>query len=80
MLGEKHSLLNEFPEFNELIHSLAKHDAHFKKTMQRYDDMDKEIRELELQNSPIEDADMHEKKHQRAVLKDELYDLLKANA
>jgi len=45
-----------------------------------YDDMDKEIRELELQNSPIEDADMHEKKHQRAVLKDELYDFLKANA
>ena len=53
MLGEKHSLLNEFPEFNELIHSLAKHDAHFKKTMQRYDDMDKEIRSLELQDSPI---------------------------
>ena len=41
MLGEKHSLLNEFPEFNELIHSLVKTDAHFKKTMQRYDDMDK---------------------------------------
>lgn len=80
MLGEKHSLLNEFPEFNELIHNLAKNDAHFKKTMQRYDEMDKEIRELELQNSPIEDADMHEKKHQRAVLKDELYDFLKASA
>ncbi|MEO2268522.1 DUF465 domain-containing protein [Pseudoalteromonas sp. YIC-656] len=80
MLGEKHSLINEFPEFNELIHVLAKNDLHFKKAMQRYDDMDKEIRNLELINSPIEDTDMHQKKHQRAALKDELYDFLKANA
>ncbi|UJX25129.1 YdcH family protein [Pseudoalteromonas sp. CF6-2] len=80
MLGEKHSLLNEFPEFNELIHNLAKSDAHFKNTMQRYDDMDKEIRELELNSSPIDDSEMHEKKHQRAALKDKLYDFLKTKA
>ncbi|WP_462159925.1 YdcH family protein [Pseudoalteromonas sp. GB56] len=80
MLGEKHSLLNDFPQYNDLIHSLAKKDLHFKKTMQRYDEMDKEIRNLELRNSPIDDIDMHEKKHQRAVLKDELYEFLKANA
>ena len=42
--------------------------------------MDKEIRELELNSSPIDDSEMHEKKHQRAALKDELYDFLKAKA
>ena len=73
MLGENHSLKSEFPEFIERIEELASTDPEFRKKLEAYDTLEEEIRALELQNSPIDDDSMHQNKHTRSVLKDELY-------
>ena len=76
MLGEDHSLVNEFPEFKELIAELSNNYSSFLDDVQNYNRLDAEIRNLELENSPIEDMAMHQLKHERAVLKDRLYQWL----
>ncbi|WP_026973200.1 YdcH family protein [Aliagarivorans marinus] len=81
MLGEVHSLSNDFPELQDVITSLMESDEEFAKENKRYTALDKEIRTLELNNGPIGDEDMHQLKHDRAVLKDALYQrLLNAKA
>ena len=78
MLGEDHSLTHEFPEHLELIAKLAINDRGFAKEAKRYDTLDKEIRVLELDGAPIDDDAMHQLKHERAVLKDSLYEQIVA--
>ncbi|NOH78377.1 DUF465 domain-containing protein [Vibrio sp. RE86] len=78
MLGEDHSLIKEFPEHKEAIISLVETDEAFASMMKTYNALDKEIRTLELRDSPISDDDMHQMKHDRSELKDVLYARLKA--
>ena len=73
MLGENHSLIHEFPEYKDTIAKLTKSDEVFAKDTKHYNDLDKEIRELELNSAPIDDDAMHQLKHDRSVLKDMLY-------
>ncbi len=73
MLGEDHSLVHEFPSQKDKISALNKTDSLFAKNAKRYHALDKEIRKLELKNTPIEDDAMHQLKHERSVLKDSLY-------
>ncbi len=76
MLGEKHSLINEFSEYKDNITKLFESDKIFAKDTKHYDTLDKEIRELELKGAPIDDEAMHQLKHERAELKDSLYQSL----
>ena len=76
MLGEDHSLVHEFPEYKDIIAKLAKSDEVFAKETERYNDLDKEIRGLELDDAPIDDDAMHKLKNERAELKDALYQRL----
>ncbi len=73
MLGENHSLVHEFPEMKDKIAELAKTDDGFATDMKTYDNLDKEIRKLELKDSPIDDGSMHQLKHDRSELKDSLH-------
>jgi uncharacterized protein YdcH (DUF465 family) len=73
MLGEEHSLLNEFPELQETIVALVESDQAFKKQNKQYNAIDKEIRKLELRDSPIADEEMHQLKQERSELKDLLH-------
>ncbi len=73
MLGENHSLLNDFPNNSDSILNLTRSDGLFAKNAKHYHALDKEIRTLEMRDSPIEDNSMHRLKHQRAELKDMLY-------
>ncbi len=73
MLGEDHSLLKEFPEYKDTIAKLINIDDTFAKDTKHYNALDKEIRELELQDSPIGDGSMLQLKHNRAELKDALH-------
>ncbi len=77
MLGEKHSLVHDFPNLKDVISQLTKTDYQFAEDTNRYDALDKEIRVLEVNNAPIDDDAMHQLKHHRAVLKDALYQRLK---
>ena len=76
MLGENHSLHHEFPEHHDLIDKLMKEDMHFKKIADEYNALDKEIRTLEQNNSPVEDIALTELKKKRSYLKDEAYQIL----
>lgn len=77
MLGEDHSLIHEFPEYKDVIVKLAQSNDTFANSVKQYNALDKEIRELELNGAPIDDEAMHKLKHDRAVLKDSLYQCLK---
>tara|TARA_B110000014_G_scaffold263813_1_gene261895 strand:+ start:2638 stop:2874 length:237 start_codon:yes stop_codon:yes gene_type:complete len=78
MLGEDHSLLNEFPEYKDKIDRLNKKDNAFASDAKRYHDLDTEIRKLELDNAPIDDSSLHQMKHDRSALKDALYQKITA--
>ena len=80
MLGEDHSLFNDFPEKTEVINKLIETDPDFAAEAKRYHALDKEIRTLELRNSPIDDQAMQQLKHDRAEMKDALYQRLLASA
>lgn len=79
MLGEDHSLRHEFPTQISKIEQLVARDPSFAEKVAKYDALDKEIRELELANAPIADGAMHQLKHDRAELKDQLYRTITAN-
>ncbi len=76
MLGEDHSLASEFPQYHSTIVRLVSSDSLFARDTEQYNALDREIRKLELQGAPISDEDMHQKKHDRSVLKDSLYQRL----
>ncbi|WP_197484086.1 YdcH family protein [Halioglobus sp. HI00S01] len=73
MLGEVHSLNNDFPELEAIIAQLLETDHLFAADNKQYTALDKEIRTLELRGGPIDDMAMHQLKHDRAELKDSLY-------
>ncbi len=73
MLGENHSLTHEFPEHLDTITQLAESDSSFAENVRNYNALDKEIRVLELQGSPIDDREMNVLKLNRAELKDWLH-------
>lgn len=76
MLGEDHSLLKEFPEHKDDILSLSETDLNFNDQMKEYNAIDKQIRTLELRDSPISDEEMHTLKLRRAQMKDDLFQQL----
>ena len=78
MLGEDHSLIHEFPEYQDIIVKLCQSDEAFAKDTKHYNALDKKIRVLELKGAPIDDEAMHPLKHDRAVLKDALFHRLNA--
>ena len=76
MLGEDHSLLTDFAQHKDKITELINNDEQFAKDAKRYHELDKEIRKLELRDSPITDESMQQLKHERAELKDSIYERL----
>jgi hypothetical protein len=77
MFGEHHDLTHEFPEYKERIHELKISDPHFAKLHEEYEDIDKEIYRIEQQIETPSDEYTEQLKKKRALLKDELYALLK---
>ncbi|WP_407330730.1 YdcH family protein [Enterovibrio sp. 27052020O] len=73
MLGEKHSLQDDFPELEDRITQLIESDAEFAAENKKYNALDKEIRTLELQGAPIGDLAMQKLKLERSAMKDALY-------
>ncbi|MGB5446793.1 MAG: YdcH family protein [Psychromonas sp.] len=79
MLNENHALILDFPELKNDIVQLTHKDPLFKQNSQQYHTLDYEIRQLEISGSPTDDGHMHQLKQQRALLKDLLYEQLKAH-
>lgn len=78
MLGEKHAFTIDFPELTAKAKQICSENAHFLKEMNRYNELDNQIRNLEQQSTPISDDEMNKLKHQRSTLKDELYQQITA--
>lgn len=79
MLGETHDILHEFPNLEETIRNLRHNDPQFAGLMEKHDNLDNDIRNLEELNQPIDDLKMEELKKTRALLKDQIYQYLRDN-
>lgn len=75
---ENHSLINEFPEMRERIHTLKQSNTHFSKLFQEYDTAEHAVHRIESGAEAASDERLETLKKQRLRLKDELYLLLKA--
>jgi hypothetical protein len=78
MLSEHHDISHEFPEYRRMLDSLRVKDSHFDSLVARHDYIDDEIRQLEERQSPISDAEIEKMKFERAALKDQIYQSLRA--
>ena len=76
MLGEKHHLALEFPEYRYQIHVLKTTNNEFAKLHQEYNDLDDEIRRTELEIEVHSDEFLESLKLRRLQLKDVLYGML----
>lgn len=77
MLGEKHDLVHEFPEYKERIHELKVNDPHFSRLFDEYHEVEHEVRRIEEGNETPSDEYTEELKLRRLKLKDELFSLIK---
>ena len=77
MLGEKHDLIHEFPEYRERIHELKMNNPHFAKMFNDYHDVEHEVRRIEEGVENTSDVYLEDLKKKRLSLKDALYEILK---
>ncbi|MGJ8561413.1 MAG: YdcH family protein [Litorimonas sp.] len=75
-----HELAADFPEYAKQLHQLKTTDAHFRKLADKYHDINRDVHRAETNIEPTSDDNMVDMRKQRAVLKDEIYGLLKACA
>jgi len=78
MLGEKHDLLHELPEYRERIHNLKVSSRHFATQFEKYHNLDHEVLRVEKGIENTSDEYLAELKKKRLALKDELFAMLKA--
>ena len=69
---EHHPLVEEFPEDHDTIHELKTKNAHFRKLMNEYEAIDKEVYRMEEGIENPEDAVLTEEKKKRLDLKDQI--------
>ena len=77
MLGERHDIENEFPQYQQQIEELKRINPAFSALMKEHDELDNEIRRLEEHAQPVDDTYIEEIKKKRAFLKDRVYEMLK---
>lgn len=78
MIGEKHDLIHELPEYKNQIHTLKMNNRHFEKIFDKYHDLDHQIRRIEEGIETPEDSYSDELKKERLQLKDELFNMIKS--
>jgi hypothetical protein len=78
MLSEHHDISHEFPEYRRMLDALRATDASFDSLVAKHDYIDDEIRQLEERQSPISDLEIERMKFERAALKDQIYQALRA--
>ena len=76
MLGEKHDLIHELPEYKDKIHALKTSDSHFARLFEEYHEVDHEIHRIEEGIETPADDYIEERKKLRLNLKDQLLDML----
>lgn len=80
MLSEQHDIAREFPELASTLVSLRASDKVFDEMVARHDFLDDEIRRFEEEQQPISDEEIEKLKFERASLKDDIFQRLRAAA
>ena len=78
MSNTPHELAAEFPEFADKMSTLKQSDAHFAKLADTYHEVNRQVHCAETNVEPMEQLAEDQLRKQRAALKDEIYNLLKA--
>lgn len=78
MSNTPHELHEDFPDHAQRISILKQVDAHFERMARTYHDLNRAIHRAETNVDPMEDLAMIDLRKQRAVLKDQLYSMIKA--
>ena len=76
MLGEKHDLIHEFPEYKDKIHELKTTNQHFARLFEEYHDLEHEVRRIEEGVETPSDDYLEERKKIKLSLKDQLFEML----
>lgn len=71
-----HELAEEFPDKVDRIHELKTSDAHFRRLMDEYHEVNLAVHRAETNIEPTDDLHMSEMRKQRLALKDEIARLL----
>ncbi|MET3651666.1 YdcH family protein [Dyella japonica] len=66
-----------FPEYRELITDLKSRDPHFIRLFHRHNELDQEIRNMELGVTPAGDMAIEQLKKEKLHLKDQIYVILR---
>ncbi|KUF12230.1 YdcH family protein [Pseudoponticoccus marisrubri] len=73
-----HELHEEFPEYAEKMSALKQSDAHFAKLAEEYHEINRKVHRAETNVEPMEQLAEEDLRKQRAVLKDQIYGMLRA--
>lgn len=76
MTLDPHDLTHEFPAQADKIHALKTSNAHFQKLAQRYEQINKDVVQIEEGVRAADDAHLETLKKERLHLKDQLAALL----
>lgn len=76
MLGEKHDLIHEFPEYKDKIHALKVGNSHFAALFDEYHEVEHEVRRIEEGIETTSDDYLESLKKKRLGLKDALFAML----
>ena len=66
-----------FPEFRSLITDLKGQDPHFSRLFQRHNELDQEIKNMEMGLVPTDGMAIEQLKKEKLHLKDQLYHILR---
>ena len=80
MLGEKHDLIHELPEYKDCIHDLKMTNKHFANQFEKYHDIDYAVFRAEGGMENTLDEYLGELKKKRLALKDELFAMIKTES
>jgi hypothetical protein len=80
MLGEKHDLIHELPEYRDRIHDLKVTNKRFANRFEKYHDIDHEVLRVEEGIENTSDEYLGELKKKRLALKDELFAMIRAES
>ena len=78
MSNTPHELAAEFPEFADKMSALKQSDAHFAKLADTYHEVNRQVHRAETNVEPMEQLAEDQLRKQRAALKDEISNILKA--
>lgn len=76
MLGEKHDLVHELPEYRDRISALKASDNRFSHLFDKYHLVEREVYRIEMGSEAATEEYLGKRKKERLLLKDQLFHML----